>query len=283
MSNKSEHPRIGLVLGGGGARGLAHIGVLKVLHREQIPIDLIAGTSMGGLVGALFAAGVPIETVETEIGRLSHLSEQIKLVDLHVSSAGLSVSGRRIYNLMADLLGEDLTFADLTLPLSMVSVDLHTGRDVVLQGGRVIDAVRATISVPGVFEPVDLGDYRLVDGGVLDNVPVDVAQTMGATRTIAVDVLPSFSRNRPGLRPIESGLRLSFAPSSLNEIYNVLMIMLAAQTDCRLREFPPDLLIRPELPAEVTLLTGFGRAAEIVAAGEKAAEEALPRIRALCA
>lgn len=283
MSKEPERPRIGLVLGGGGARGLAHIGVLKVLHREQIPIDLIAGTSMGGLVGALFAAGVPIETVETEIGRLSHLSEQIKLVDLHVSSAGLSVSGRRIYNLMADLLGEDLTFTDLALPLSMVSVDLHTGRDVVLQGGRVIDAVRATISVPGVFEPVDLGDYRLVDGGVLDNVPVDVARTMGAARTIAVDVLPSFSRNRPGLRPIESGLRLPFAPSSLNEIYNVLMIMLAAQTDCRLREFPPDLLIRPELPAEVTLLTGFGRAAEIVAAGEKAAEEALPRIRALYA
>lgn len=277
-----DQPRLGLVLGGGGARGLAHIGVLKVFQREQIPVDLIAGTSMGGLVGALYAAGVPIETVEKEISRLSHPMEQIKLVDLHISAAGLSVSGRRIYHFMADLLGEDLTFADLRLPLSMVSVDILTGRDVVLQGGLVIDAVRATISVPGVFDPVDLGDYRLVDGGVLDNVPVDVARAMGATRTIAVDVLPSFSRNRPGLQPIESGLQLPFAPLALNEVYNVIMIMIAALTDCRLREYPPDLLICPELPAEVTLLSGFGRAEEIIAAGESAAEEALPQIRALC-
>lgn len=280
---ESKRSRIGLVLGGGGARGLAHIGIMQVLQREQIPIDLIAGTSMGGLVGALYAAGVPIETVEQEVSRLSRLTEQIKLVDVNISSAGLSVGGRRIYNFMADLLGEDLTFADLRIPLSMVSVDIHTGREVILQGGLVIDAVRATISVPGIFEPVELGDYRLVDGGVLDNVPVDVAQSMGATRTIAVDVLPSFSRNMPGLRPLETGLQLPFAPLALNEVYNVIMIMLAALTDSRLREFPPDLLIRPEIPASITLMTGFSRAEEIILAGVHAAEDALPQIRALLA
>jgi NTE family protein len=278
---KPPAPRLGLVLGGGGARGLAHIGVMRVFQREQIPIDLIAGTSMGGLVGALYAAGVPITTVQEEVGRLSKLTEQIKLVDVNISSAGLSVGGRRIYNFMADLLGEDLTFADLRLPLSMVSVDIRTGREVTLQGGLVIDAVRATISVPGIFQPVDLGDYRLVDGGVLDNVPVDVARMMGATRTIAVDVLPSFSRNMPGMAPVEPGLQLPFAPLSLNEIYNVIMIMIAALTDSRLREYPPDLLIRPEIPASITLMSGFGRATEIIAAGEVAAEEALPAIRAL--
>jgi len=278
---KQPAPRLGLVLGGGGARGLAHIGVMRVFQREQIPVDLIAGTSMGGLVGALYAAGVPITTVQEEVGRLSKLTEQIKLVDVNISSAGLSVGGRRIYNFMADLLGEDLTFADLRLPLSMVSVDIRTGREVTLQGGLVIDAVRATISVPGIFQPVDLGDYRLVDGGVLDNVPVDVARTMGATRTIAVDVLPSFSRNMPGMAPVETGLQLPFAPLSLNEIYNVIMIMIAALTDSRLREYPPDLLIRPEIPASITLMSGFGRATEIIDAGEVAAEEALPAIRAL--
>ena len=280
-NQKDEQPRLGLVLGGGGARGLAHIGVMKVFQRELIPVDLIAGTSMGGLVGALYAAGVPIETVEKEVGRLSDVKEQMKLVDLHLTSSGLSVSGRRIYNFMADLLGDDLTFDQLALPLSMVAVDINTGCDVVLQGGLVIDAVRATISVPGVFKSVELGDYRLVDGGVLDNVPVDVVRSMGATRTIAVDVLPSFSRNKPGMQPIETGLQLPFVPSSLNEVYNAIMIMIAALTDCRLREYPPDFLIRPELPAEVTLLSGFGRAEEIIAAGEKAAEEALPQIRAL--
>ena len=280
---KQPAPRLGLVLGGGGARGLAHIGVMRVFQREQIPVDLIAGTSMGGLVGALYAAGVPITTVQEEVGRLSKLTEQIKLVDVNISSAGLSVGGRRIYNFMADLLGEDLTFADLRLPLSMVSVDIRTGREVTLQGGLVIDAVRATISVPGIFQPVDLGDYRLVDGGVLDNVPVDVARTMGATRIIAVDVLPSFSRNMPGMAPVETGLQLPFAPLSLNEIYNVIMIMIAALTDSRLREYPPDLLIRPEIPASITLMSGFGRATEIIDAGEVAAEEALPAIRALLA
>ena len=278
---KQPAPRLGLVLGGGGARGLAHIGVMRVFQREQIPVDLIAGTSMGGLVGALYAAGVPITTVQEEVGRLSKLTEQIKLVDVNISSAGLSVGGRRIYNFMADLLGEDLTFADLRLPLSMVSVDIRTGREVTLQGGLVIDAVRATISVPGIFQPVDLGDYRLVDGGVLDNGPVDVARTMGATRTIAVDVFPSFSRNMPGMAPVETGPQLPFAPLSLNEIYNVIMIMIAALTDSRLREYPPDLLIRPEIPASITLMSGFGRATEIIDAGEVAAEEALPAIRAL--
>ena len=276
-------PRLGLVLGGGGARGLAHFGVLRVLQRENIPIHYVAGTSMGGLVGALFAAGVPAERVEEEVLRLSRVTEQIRLVDVDLSAAGLSIRGRRIYNFMADLLGEELTFADLPLPLAMVAVDIRTGREVILQGGLVIDAVRATISVPGVFMPVDLGDYRLVDGGVLDNVPVDVARGMGATRTIAVDVLPSFSVNVPGRAPVETGLQLAFAPRQLNEVYHVLMIMIAAQTENRLRQYPPDLLIRPVLSPSITLLSGFNRAAEMIAAGEAATEAALPAIRALLA
>ena len=276
-------PRLGLVLGGGGARGLAHFGVLRVLHREKIPIACIAGTSMGGLVGALFAAGVPAERVEEEVLRLSRVTEQIRLVDVDLSAAGLSIRGRRIYNFMADLLGEDLTFADLPLPLAMVAVDIHTGREVILQGGLVIDAVRATISVPGVFMPVDLGDYRLVDGGVLNNVPVDVARGMGATHTIAVDVLPSFSVNVPGRDPVETGLQLAFAPRQLTEVYHVLMIMIAALTESRLRQYPPDLLIRPALSPSITLLSGFNRAEEMIAAGEAATEAALPAIRALLA
>ena len=281
MTTPATEPRLGLVLGGGGARGLAHIGVLRVLERENIPIACVAGTSMGGLVGALYAAGVPADRVEEEVIRLSSVTEQMRLVDVEWSAAGLSVRGRRIYNFLAELLGEELTFADLGLPLAMVAVDIHTGRQVVLQGGLVIDAVRATISVPGVFTPVDLGDYRLVDGGVLDNVPVDVAHALGATRTIAVDVLPYFGRNVPGADPVETGLRLAFAPQQFAEVYHVLMIMIAAATESRLREYPPDLLIRPALPPTVTLLSGFNRATELIAAGEAAAEAALPQIRAL--
>lgn len=279
----TSRPRTGLVLGGGGARGLAHVGVVSVLQREGIAVDYLAGTSMGGLVGALYAANVPLDVVEEQLKRLSKFTEQIRLVDVNISAAGLSIRGRRIYNLMADLLGEELTFADLKIPLAMVSVDIYSGREVILQGGSVIDAVRATISVPGVFEPVDLGDYRLVDGGVLNNLPVDVARTQGATRTIAVDVLPSFTTNVPGLKPVELGLQLPFGPLVLNETYHVLMIMIAALTENHLRRWPPDLLIRPPIPANITLLSGFNQAEAIIKAGEAATEEALPAIRALLA
>lgn len=272
---------IGLALGGGGARGLAHIGLLRVLERESIPVTFIAGTSMGGLVGALYAAGLPLDQVEQEVRRYSHISEQLKLIDVSISGAGLSIRGRRIYNFLADLLGESLTFANLPIPLAMVAVDLLTGRDVVLQGGTVIDAVRASISVPGVFMPVDLGPYRLVDGGVLNNVPVSVARKLGKEPVVAVDVLPSFGENVPGQEAVVGGLELSLGPAYLRETYNVLMIMIAAITDEQLRHYPPDLLIRPELPPDVTLLVGFSRADEIIDAGERAAEAALPQIRAL--
>ena len=103
-------PTIGLVLGGGGARGLAHVGVLRVLQQQAIPIDTIAGTSMGGLIGALYAAALLLAVVEEEITKLSRLSEQIRLVDWNISAAGLSVRGRRIYNFMADLLGDCLLY-----------------------------------------------------------------------------------------------------------------------------------------------------------------------------
>lgn len=277
----SKHPAIGLALGGGGARGLAHVGLLKVLAREHIPVAFIAGTSMGGLVGSLYAAGIPLEDVSREIGRLSKISEQLRLVDVGLGAGGLSVRGRRVYNFMADLLGDQLTFADLEIPLAVTSVDLETGRDIVIQGGLVIDAVRATISVPGVFSPVDMGDYRLVDGGVLNNLPVDVARTLGEAPVVAVDVLPSFAENWPGQPPSETGLRFGFVPGGLQDVYSTLMIMIAALTEYRLALYPPDLLLRPILPGDVGLLVGFHRADELIAAGERAAEAVLPQIYAL--
>ncbi len=274
-----KKPAIGLALGGGGARGLAHVGLLKVLEREQIPVAFIAGTSMGGLVGSLYAAGIPLHEVSQEIGRLSKLSEQLRLVDVGLGAGGLSVRGRRVYNFMADLLGEQLTFADLHIPFAVTSVDLETGRDIVIQGGLVIDAVRATISVPGVFTPVELGDFRLVDGGVLNNLPVDVARSLGEEPVVAVDVLPSFAENWPGQPPTETGLRLDFVRGGLHDVYSTLMIMIAALTEYKLGLYPPDLLLRPVLPSDVGLLVGFHRADELISAGEQAAEAVLPQLR----
>ena len=279
MTNQTNH--IGLVLGGGGARGLAHIGVLRVLEREQIPISFIAGTSIGGLIGAVYAAGIAMDDLTAEVHHLSRLSEFLRLMDVRISMQGISVKGARIYDYIAGLLGAELTFADLKRPLAMVAVDLYSGRQVILQGGLVSDAVRATISIPGIFAPAQLGDLRLVDGGVLNNVPVDVGRSLGAERIIAVDVLPDYSPNHPGQEPIARPLTPPFLPGSLQEVYQVLMVMISAITGERLKANPPDILIRPAIPPTITLLYGFSHAVEIITAGEAAAEAALPQIRTL--
>jgi NTE family protein len=274
---------IGLVLGGGGARGLAHIGVLRVLEREGIPVSHVAGTSIGGLIGAVYAAGISMEQLTSEVDNISHVSEFLRLMDVSVSTQGISIKGARIYDYIAGLLGSDVTFSDLQRPLAMVAVDIYSGRQVVLQGGLVSDAVRATISIPGIFASSPLGDYRLVDGGILNNLPVDVGRSLAppGTPLIAVDVLPDYSANRPGQEPVVAPLEPPLLPGTLQELYQVLMIMISALTSERLKQYPPDVLIRPAIPATVTLLYGFSRAADIVAAGEAAAEAALPQIRTL--
>jgi NTE family protein len=278
-SSLSLQPSIGLVLGGGGARGLAHIGVLRVLEREQIPIACVAGTSIGGLIGAVYAAGMSLDDLTAEVDHISKFTEFLRLMDVNISTQGISIKGARIYDYIAGLLGARLTFADLQRPLAMVAVDIYTGRQVVIQGGLVSDAVRATISIPGIFTSSQLGDYRLVDGGILNNVPVDVARSMGAQRVIAVDVLPDYSPNHPGQEPIVPPLTPPFLPGSLQELYQMLMVMISTITHHQLKENPPDVLIRPQIPSNVTLLYGFSRAADIIAAGEAAAEAALPQIQ----
>ncbi len=272
--------KLGLALGGGGARGLAHIGILKVLAREGIQIDILAGTSMGGLVAAIYGAGLPPEEIEAEAVKRSTTFEIIKLVDVNPSIKGF-VKGQRIYNLLADTLGPELTFADLKIPVAMVAGDLLTGKEVIIKDGKVVDAVRATISVPGVFVPVNVGPYRLVDGGVLNNVPVNVARELGADLVIAVDVLPNFYQNQPGEPPVVHPLNPPRLPKPFKELYNVLMIMMSDMTEYHLQIYAPDLMIRPDLPSDLDILMSFDRPADAILAGEKAAEEALPRIRAL--
>lgn len=272
--------RIGLALGGGGARGLAHIGVLKVLQREQIPIDVVTGTSMGGIVGAMYAAGLPIEQMEAEALKHGDIGQIFKLVDLRLIGNGL-LGGQRIKNLLAEMLGADTTFADLRLPFAVVSVDYTSGREVVLKEGKLVDAVRATMSVPGVFEPVELDGCHLLDGGVLDNVPVDVARELGAEKVIAVDVLPNFRLNEPGQAPIVPPLKPRGMPKAYRQLWHVELVMIAALTEFRLKAAQPDVIIRPELPVDMDLLTSFDRPQEAIECGEHAAEAALTQLRTL--
>ena len=269
-----------LALSGGGLRALAHLGVLQVLERERLGVRAVAGTSMGGLLGAFLAAGIPLAAIENEITGLLAWRRLLRLIDLRVGRWGIALRGARVRSLLADQLG-DRRFEQLALPLALVAADLASGRAVTLCEGAVADAVRATISVPGVFEPFARGRLRLVDGGLLDNLPVGVARTLGPWPVVAVDVLPRFRDNTPGAEPVAPPLRAARAPQRLRDSLHRTMMMIAEATALRLELEPPDLLLQPAVPPDVTLLFGKNRSGEIIAAGRAAAEAALPRLREL--
>jgi NTE family protein len=274
--------KVGLALGGGGARGLAHIGVLKALEREGIPIDCLAGTSMGGLIAAGYAAGLSPDFLEQEALRMGSLRRLLALADPALPQRGL-FEGQKVYQYLVGRLG-DRTFDDLQLPLALVAVDLNSGRDVYLRQGRVADAVRATIALPGIFTPVEWNGQLLVDGGLLDNLPADAVRQMGADVVIAVDVITDSGAVSSLIQMLQ---HRHYVPSGLmgtvEVLYRSLGVMMAEIHRRRLAEAQPEVIVRPAIPQGVTVLTGFSRAAEIISAGEEAATRELPRIRGLLA
>jgi NTE family protein len=183
---KKKGLKFGLALGSGSARGLAHVGVIQVLEAYNIPIDIITGTSIGSVVGSLYATGASIDQLE-EAALSMKKSTTLSLLDPALPHSGL-ISGKKIEEMLNDLALKDKTFDDLKIPFAAVATDVESGAEVILNQGKVMDAVRASISIPGVFTPVKYQDYYLVDGGVVDLVPVDVAEKMGADIIIAVSL-----------------------------------------------------------------------------------------------
>ena len=177
-----EKVKIGLALGSGAARGLAHIGVLQVLEENEIFPDYIAGTSIGAIVGALYAAGVSPRMMEG----LAQNLDMRKYYDVTTPRNGF-IKGQRIEELIK-LLTRDMEFDQLNIPLTVTAVDLKTCKLIELNRGKVYKAVRASISIPGIFIPVQQEDHILVDGGLLARVPVDTVKRMGADVVIGVDV-----------------------------------------------------------------------------------------------
>jgi len=267
--------RLGLALGGGGARGLAHLGVLKVLEAEGLRPDMLAGTSMGGLVACLYACGHSIEHLEAEAVRLSSIRQLLPLTDTAFLRRGL-FKGERVAAYLQRLIG-DRNFEQLHIPTSVVAVALDDYREIVLNEGSVLDAVRATIAIPGVFAPVERNGQSLVDGGVLNNVPADVVREMGADVVVAVDVM-GYGRAVP-FPSIRDAVSI---PGPLGEtlevLYRVLTIMTRELVRRRLADAAPDLLVEPAVSPDITPLTGFTRARECIAAGEVAMRERLPEL-----
>lgn len=213
---QNKRPRIGLVLGGGGARGFAHVSVIKELERRHIPIDCIAGTSMGALIGGLYASGMSIEEIEKMVVELDWAGtfddslerpersfRRKRDDDLSLLSAkpGIDKSGIKITSgllagetimLLLERLSNEASrsgnFDQLVIPFRAVATDINTGEAAVLRSGNLSIAMRASMSIPGVLRPVKIGDQLLVDGGIVNQVPVDVARGMGADIVIVVDV-----------------------------------------------------------------------------------------------
>ena len=180
-----KHKRVGLALGSGGARGWAHLGVLQALQEKNIRVDVVAGTSMGALVGAFLAAGREQALRELALNLDWKVLRQF-FWEISLSRSGLT-DGKRLLEETRKLLGAK-EFRELNLPFRAVATDLDLGAEVVLSSGNLLEAVRASISIPGVFSPVWVGKRLLVDGGLVNPVPVNVARAMGAQVVIAVDV-----------------------------------------------------------------------------------------------
>jgi predicted acylesterase/phospholipase RssA len=190
MSVKSSM-KIGYALGGGAARGLSHIGVLKVLDEHGIFPDIIAGTSIGAMVGALYAGGYKPSDIEQIVLGLDW-KNLVRLVDMTLPLSGL-LKGKRVVSLLRSVLG-DLTFPQLRCAFACVATDIINGEQVVLRDGSLIDAVRASISIPGIFTPVEIKGRYLVDGSLINTVPVSVCRDMGAGYVIGVNVVPDPSK-----------------------------------------------------------------------------------------
>lgn len=269
-----------LSLGGGGAKGHAHLGVLRVLEAENFRITGIAGTSAGGIIGACYAAGyTPDELVD--------YFQQIDQANLYRrrpedGPSFLGVAG--LNRMFEELLGER-TFDDLRIPLVLTAVDLHTGTEVLLREGRVVDAVLATMAIPGIFPPKEWNGALLVDGGVLDPVPVAPARALASDEAVvAVSLTPPLQSARSLtaiMKPPPVPVLERFVRSRVVQAFNIfaqaMSINTAALTEFRLQLDRPDVLLRPEV-SDVGVLD-YVNVAEMARRGEAVTRQRLAEIR----
>jgi len=292
-----NRPRIGLALGGGVARGWAHIGVLHALGRAGIRPDIVCGTSIGALVGGVHLAG-KLDVLERWARSLSKL-KIVTYLDFRVAGGGM-IGGNRLMAAMRQQMG-DISIEDLPVPYTCVATDLVTGHEVWLSRGNLVDALRASISLPGIFSPSELDGRWLIDGALVNPLPVSVCRAMGAEVVIAVNLnadllgrtrapgqripraagfdllneLPMASQQAPNR--LSGWLKSIFgrehdAPSLFGVMVQSLNIMQDRITRSRLAGEPPDVSITPKL-GHIGLLE-FHRAEEVIAEGAAAAERA---------
>jgi NTE family protein len=290
-------PRIGLVLSGGGARGMAHVGVIQVLEEMKIPIFCIAGTSMGAIVGGLYAAGMSPAEMEKFVTsmewneafkdkpppsqltfrRKNDAADYLINFDLGYKNGGFTMpkgllQGQNLNLILKSLLfhteGTD-DFNKLNIPFRAVATDIESGDAVILEKGELVKAIRASMSIPALFAPVEIDGKFLVDGGVANNLPIDIARQMGADVVIVIDISTSLSRRDQLTSSVEITAQLT-------------SIMVQRNTAAQIRTMRgEDILIRPDMGNIGS--SDFFRAGEAVAIGRKKAEEMKLRLARLTA
>ncbi len=263
--------KIGLALGSGAARGLAHIGVLEALEKEGIPVDIIAGTSAGAAIGALYAQGRSARHIK-ELALEMNWKKRAPLMDFSLPRTGF-IKGRKIQNLLTSFIGGDIKFSDLKLPLACVAADITTGEEVVIDQGSVSEAVRASISIPVIFSVVGWGGRYLVDGGIVNPVPVSVAREMGADFVIAVNVIPGVIARDHSADQKQTG-----GPKEPNIIHVIMQsIYIGSYSLVRASMEEADIAIEPHVAHYG--VADFRHAPELIYQGELAARKVIPEIK----
>jgi NTE family protein len=297
VGHAQRQEKIGLVLAGGGALGMAHVGVLKVLEENRVPIAFVAGTSMGSIVGAAYATGKPVAEMEkilvesdwdeifsdgvdrddiayrNKTGRNREIygDTKLSLADGKIVTPFGVVQGQRLLPVLQRLYENappsPSDFNSFRIPLRVVAANIENGQAVVIDHGDLATAVRASMSVPGVFAPVEMDGLLLVDGGIINNLPMDVVREMGADRLIVVELNADFKKKDELQSPLSIG----------GQIISLLLAQNSALQKKTLTK--RDLLIEPDLRGYSAV--DFGKAAELIKLGEEAARRALPQIKKL--
>jgi NTE family protein len=249
-------PAIGVALGGGFARGMAHIGVLKVLEEEGIPVRIVAGTSVGALIGAAYCSGLSIEELE----KVAHSVRFTTFARWTVSRYGFASNDRMVAFLARTL--KVKTFEELRIPLGVTATDFNSGEGVVFHSGSIIDPVRASCAYPGMFLPVNIRGRWLVDGMLSHPVPTSPLRDMGADRVLAVHLKGQWSKDG--------------APRHLFDVIGQSFAIAQDQMS-HLWRGAADLVVEPDVAGFA--YDDFKRASELILAGEAAMRKALPEVR----
>lgn len=251
-------PVIGIALGGGGAFGLAHIGILKVLEENNIIPTKYAGTSMGAIVGAFYCSGYQLN----HMAKLAKKLQAFQFLDVNITGRGL-LNGRGVERILKKFISPTTKMEDLKYEFACNAVNLLTGHEVVFKSGLVLKNIRASFSVPGIFAPTEVNDALCIDGGLINNVPSDIVKSMGADIIIAVDVVNAYPKE-PKIKSVR------------DIIYYSSVIGQVELTKHKISY--ADVTIKPQLENYKQFVFNKTTAEEIIKLGEQAAKNALPDI-----